>query len=190
MIRGRSAASCMSSSPVVVWSGRRLATVRARPSTTALPDRRPRAYGPSPRPGRRLHRRGFAPGAVARVPDHPARRRLKAADDGDRQIVSILTAVLSDGREVVEAACQQALAENICSSDLGRRSGVSFANDDIIAVVAPFAKRSRRLGPRRVAEKEVKRDDCVIRSRLSHHGLSLPNASNRRGGAGLRHTSS
>ena len=44
------------------------------------------------------------------------RRRLKAADDGDRQMVSILTAVLGDGLDVVEAACQQALAENVCSS--------------------------------------------------------------------------
>jgi transposase len=44
------------------------------------------------------------------------RRKLKAADDGDRQMVLILTAVLSDGLDAVEAACQQALAENVCSS--------------------------------------------------------------------------
>src|SRR3954447_5771638 len=44
------------------------------------------------------------------------RRPLKTADDGDRQMVSILTAVLGDGLDVVEAACQQALAENVCSS--------------------------------------------------------------------------
>jgi transposase len=44
------------------------------------------------------------------------RRRLKGADDGDRQMVAILTAVLSDGLDAVEAACQQALAENVCSS--------------------------------------------------------------------------
>jgi hypothetical protein len=46
------------------------------------------------------------------------RRRLKAADDGDRQMVSILTAVLSDGLDAVETACQQALAENACSSSV------------------------------------------------------------------------
>src|SRR3954469_2727871 len=51
------------------------------------------------------------PAAMERV-----RRRLKTADDGDRQMVSILTAVLGDGLDVVEAACQQALAENVCSS--------------------------------------------------------------------------
>ena len=40
----------------------------------------------------------------------------KATDDGDRQMVSILTAVLSDGLDAVETACQRALAENVCSS--------------------------------------------------------------------------
>jgi hypothetical protein len=44
------------------------------------------------------------------------RRRLKAADDGDRQMVLILTAVLSDGLDAVEAACQQALDQNVDSS--------------------------------------------------------------------------
>jgi len=51
------------------------------------------------------------PPAMERV-----RRRLKAADNGDRQMVLILAAVLSDGIDAVEAACQQALAENVCSS--------------------------------------------------------------------------
>jgi transposase len=51
------------------------------------------------------------PPAMERV-----RRKLKAADDGDRQMVLILTAVLSDGLDAVEAACQQALAENVCSA--------------------------------------------------------------------------
>jgi len=44
------------------------------------------------------------------------RRRLKAADDGDRQMVAILAAVLGDGVEAVEAACQEALDQNVCSS--------------------------------------------------------------------------
>jgi transposase len=51
------------------------------------------------------------PAAMERV-----RRRLKAAPDGDRQMVSILTAVLSDGLEVVEAACQEAVDQNVCSA--------------------------------------------------------------------------
>jgi hypothetical protein len=44
------------------------------------------------------------------------RRTLKAADDGDRQMVAILATVLSDGLDAVEAACQEALDQNVCSS--------------------------------------------------------------------------
>ena len=44
------------------------------------------------------------------------RRKLKPALDGDRQMVAILTAVLSDGLDVVEAACQEALDQNVCSA--------------------------------------------------------------------------
>lgn len=44
------------------------------------------------------------------------RRRLKAAHDGDRQMVSILATVLIDGIDAVEAACQEALDQNVCSS--------------------------------------------------------------------------
>ena len=51
------------------------------------------------------------PSAMERV-----RRRLKAADDGDRQMVAILAAVLTDGLDAVEAACQEALDQNVCSS--------------------------------------------------------------------------
>ena len=51
------------------------------------------------------------PSAMERV-----RRRLKAAHDGDRQMVAILAAVLGDGLDAVEAACQEALDQNVCSS--------------------------------------------------------------------------
>ncbi len=44
------------------------------------------------------------------------RRKLKAADDGDRQMVSILTCVLSDGLNAVEAACQEALEHSVSSA--------------------------------------------------------------------------
>jgi transposase len=44
------------------------------------------------------------------------RRRLKDADDGDRQMVAILAAVVADGIEAVETACQEALDQNVCSS--------------------------------------------------------------------------
>ena len=79
------------------------------------------------------------PPAMERV-----RRRLKAADDGDRQMVLILTAVLSDGLDAVEAACQQALAENVCSSAvvlniLARRRDPAPA----VTILTPDALRLR-----------------------------------------------
>ena len=46
------------------------------------------------------------------------RRRLAGSADGDRQMVAILTAVLSDGLPAVEAACQEALREGVYSADV------------------------------------------------------------------------
>jgi transposase len=53
------------------------------------------------------------PGALERV-----RRRLAGAGDGDRQMVDILAAVLSDGLPAVEAACAEALREGVHSADV------------------------------------------------------------------------
>jgi transposase len=46
------------------------------------------------------------------------RRKLAGSADGDRQMVSILTTVLSDGLPAVEAACQEALREGVHSADV------------------------------------------------------------------------
>lgn len=46
------------------------------------------------------------------------RRKLATVSDGDRQMVSILTAVLSDGLPAVEAACLEALREGVHSADI------------------------------------------------------------------------
>src|SRR5438094_6602071 len=46
------------------------------------------------------------------------RRKLKGSDDGDRQMVKVLSAVLSDGLAAVEAACAEALAGGVHSADL------------------------------------------------------------------------
>jgi hypothetical protein len=46
------------------------------------------------------------------------RRTLAGADDGDRQMVDILTTVLSDGLPAVEAACAEALREGVHSADV------------------------------------------------------------------------
>jgi hypothetical protein len=53
------------------------------------------------------------PGALERV-----RRKLAGSDDGDRQMVAILSAVLTDGLPAVEAACAQATSEGVHSSDV------------------------------------------------------------------------
>jgi transposase len=46
------------------------------------------------------------------------RRKLAGLADGDRQMVSILSSVLSDGLPAVEAACQEALREGVHSADV------------------------------------------------------------------------
>jgi len=46
------------------------------------------------------------------------RRRLAASHDGNRQMVDILTAVLSDGLAGVEIACAEALRANVHSADV------------------------------------------------------------------------
>jgi hypothetical protein len=51
------------------------------------------------------------PGNLGRV-----RARLAAAADGDRQMVDILSAVLTDGLGAVDAACGEALREGVHSS--------------------------------------------------------------------------
>ena len=53
------------------------------------------------------------PAALERV-----RRKLSGSDDGDRQMVKILAAVLTDGLPAVEAACAQALTEGVHSADV------------------------------------------------------------------------
>jgi transposase len=46
------------------------------------------------------------------------RRKLKGSDDGDRQMVKVLAAVLTDGLAAVEAACAEALAGGVHSADV------------------------------------------------------------------------
>jgi transposase len=53
------------------------------------------------------------PAAIERV-----RRKLAGAEDGNRQMVDILTAVLIDGLPAIEAACAEALAEGVHSADV------------------------------------------------------------------------
>jgi hypothetical protein len=45
-------------------------------------------------------------------------RKLAGSSDGDRQMVKILAAVLTDGLAAVEAACLKALSEGVHSADV------------------------------------------------------------------------
>ena len=53
------------------------------------------------------------PAALERV-----RRQLAGAPDGNRQMVTILTTVLTDGLPAVEAACAEAIAQGVHSADV------------------------------------------------------------------------
>jgi transposase len=53
------------------------------------------------------------PAAMERV-----RRKLADVDDGNRQMVDILTAVLTDGLSAVEAACAEAIVQGVHSADV------------------------------------------------------------------------
>ena len=73
------------------------------------------------------------------------RCRLKGSDDGDRQMVKILAAVLSDGLVAVEAACAEAQAGGVHSADvilniLARRREPVPA----VTILAPEALRLRQ----------------------------------------------
>jgi hypothetical protein len=53
------------------------------------------------------------PAAIERI-----RRKLASTDDGNRQMVDILNAVLTDGLSAVEAACAEALGHGVHSADV------------------------------------------------------------------------
>ena len=63
----------------------------------------------------RRSRTGHCP---ARHEIEKIRRKLTGSADGDRQMVKILTAVLTDGLAAVEAACAESLDANIASADV------------------------------------------------------------------------
>ena len=64
--------------------------------------------------------RNGAPFKGWQLPDALGRLRTRLAghDDGDRQFVKILAAVLEDGLEAVDAACAEALDCGACSADV------------------------------------------------------------------------
>ena len=67
-----------------------------------------------------IERRNGAPFKGWQLPNALGRLRTRLAghDDGDRQFVKVLAAVLEDGLEAVEAACAEALDCGACSADV------------------------------------------------------------------------
>ena len=74
------------------------------------------------------------------------RRKLRGSEEGDRQMVKILSAVLTDGLAAVEAVCAAALADGVHSADvvlniLSRRR----QPDPTPTILTPEALRLRHL---------------------------------------------
>ena len=147
---GRDPRLCRSDRAAPGRPARRRASPLLRPRPDGLRSLALRA-GAGPQAGRaagtaRRSRTGCCRPALDRV-----RRKLAGADDGDRQMVDILTAVLSDGLPAVEAACAEALREGVHSADvilniLARRREPAAP----ITIVTPEALRLRARAGRRL----------------------------------------
>ena len=75
------------------------------------------------------------------------RRKLAGADDGNRQMVDILTAVLTDGLPAVEAACAEAVAQGVHSADVVLNILARQRNPDPPATIMTPAALTLRHAP-------------------------------------------
>lgn len=82
------------------------------------------------------------PGAIEKI-----RRKLAGSDDGDRQMVKILTAVLTDGLAAVEAACAETLTAGIASADVILNALARRAQPDPALPIAPPDRLTLRIPP-------------------------------------------
>jgi hypothetical protein len=87
------------------------------------------------------------PAAMERV-----RRKLAGVDDGNRQMIDILTAVLTNGLPAVEAACPEAITQGVHSADVilnilarHRAKGEIGGDDDRGALVKPADEMEQEL---------------------------------------------
>ena len=111
------------------------------------------------------------------------RRKLIGSADGDRQMVGILTAVLSDGLPAVEAACQEALREGVHSADvviniLARRRepappATIMTPDALRLLHAPVADCTRYDSLRRGTDGTIRDPDRHGRAEALRHEGSL-----------------
>jgi transposase len=87
------------------------------------------------------------PGSIEKV-----RRKLTGTNDGDRQMVKVLTAVLTDGLPAVEAACAEALEAGIASADVILNALARRLEPEPAAPI---------LTPERLALTHMPRADCA-----------------------------
>ena len=96
------------------------------------------------------------------------RRKLAGADDGNRQMVNILTAVITDGLPAVEAACAEAIAQGVHSADVVLNILARQRNPDPPATIMTPAALMLRHAP--VADcaryDNLRRTDLMERSEL------------------------
>ena len=100
------------------------------------------------------------PGAIGKV-----RAKLAGTDEGDRQMVKVLTAVLTDGLVAVEAACAESLSAGVASADV---------------ILNALARRQQPQPPAPIATPErlelscPPRADCARYDSLRVPSLSVP----------------
>jgi hypothetical protein len=114
------------------------------------------------------------PAALQRI-----RRKLGGSADGDRQMVKILTAVLSGGLPAVEAACQEALRDGVHSADidiniLARRREpappITIMTPDALRLLhAPVADCTRYDSLMRTPDGAIRDPDCHGRAEALRH---------------------
>jgi hypothetical protein len=90
---------------------------RRRQASRARPKRKSLLTGHCPKARRAAQRNSLRAWLLSASLEH-VRRQLKGSDDGNRPMVKILSAMLTDGLTAVEAACAEALASSVHSAEV------------------------------------------------------------------------
>jgi len=116
---------------------------RRRRASRARPKRKSLLAGHCPKARRAAQRNPLRAWLLSASLEH-VRRQLKGSDDGDRPMVKILSAMLTDGLTAVEAACAEALASK---RPFGRgrpqHPGAAPRPPPAASILTPSALRSR-----------------------------------------------
>ncbi len=87
------------------------------------------------------------------------RKKLERLPGGDRQVVDILGAILTDGLDAVEAACAEALSHNVHSAGV---------------VLNILARHREPPPPLTIATPDALKLDCEPQASLSGHCCAMP----------------